>query len=77
MDHLIDRPAPERSYDYRRLYGEESNPAAEWLVRWRPLLAQALDTAPDDADGVIAALQGVSIEVAALERRLDSEGWPV
>lgn len=77
MDHLIDRPAPESSPDYCRLYGEESNPAAEWLVKWRPLLSEALDTAPDDADAVIAALTDVSIAVAALEQRLDREGWPV
>lgn len=77
MDHLIDRPAPESSYDYNRLYGTESNPTVDWLVHWRPLLRQALDTAPDDADAVIAALSDVSIAMAALERRLDREGWPV
>ena len=79
MDHLIDRPAPESSYDYNRLYGTESNPAAEWLSRWRRTVTAAASALPesDDTDALAVALTEVEDRMADLALKLDREGWPV
>ena len=79
MDHLIDRPAPESSPDYARLYGEESNPQAEWLVKWRPLLIAAAKALPqdDDLDALAGAMTEVENAMTDLATKLDRQGWPV
>lgn len=79
MDHLIDRPDYAADADYRRLYGEESNPQVEWLVKWRPLLIAAAKALPqdDDLDALAGAMTEVENAMTDLATKLDRQGWPV
>jgi hypothetical protein len=79
MDHLIDRPDYTADVNYRRLYGEESNPLADWLSRWRRTVTAAASALPesDDTDALAVALTEVEDRMADLALKLDREGWPV